>query len=310
MDRMWFVQTNGEIYVLEDRFATKVASKAEGNFSPITQYLSILGYFGRTLIPDKTKKAFFYKSEGNEIWKIDLNRDRPYYPTKVLEFSTELAPCNIVDYAIDFETKIAYAVSKEGHVIGSSLYSWTPKNKMPNSNPKKEEPSDNHNTGLVNFSLEKKSKNKTALKMFKSDKFEKTFHSCTLSRKGKYLVALASKRVNKKIIKHYVYVYKLSRGHDLPEIYARTEFATKWKGSKPPSISPPIFITDPYSCIERDNISHVDMKVTINGDYLLFGVTMSTGLVYCWVLKDGILYPALEKTRIHRSKFHLGVVAG
>ncbi len=53
--------------------------------------------------------------------------------------------------------------------------------------------------------------------------------------------------------------------------------------------------------IEHDNFSHLNMEVTLNGDFLLFGITMSTALVYCWVLKDGILYPALEKSRVHLS---------
>ena len=197
--------------------------------------LTNLGYFGRTLIPTKDKKAFFYKSQGNEIWKIDLNRDMPYYPKKVAEFSNEFGPHDIIDYSIDFETEICYAVTLKGDIIACSLYSWVPKeSKKPGEDEEQEKSKKkDKDSKFVEWVHIKQTKRKTALGMFKKDKYEKYFTACTLSRRGKYLVASASKRVNKKIIKHYIYVYTLSRGEEKPEIYARTEFATKWEGSKP-----------------------------------------------------------------------------
>lgn len=92
-------------------------------------------------------------------------------------------------------------------------------------------------------------------------------------------------------------MYMLSRGHDEPEIHAKTEFYTKWEGSKYFFISRSLLIF----LQENDNLSHLDMQITLNGDFLLFGITMSTGIIYAWILKAGVLYPALDKTRIHNS---------
>lgn len=89
------------------------------------------------MIPGKDKKSFYYKSAQKEIWKIDLERDKPYYPHKILEFSEELGPHEIVDYVIDFNTKIAYALTRKGDIIGRSLYSWVGKENNSSSHKSK-----------------------------------------------------------------------------------------------------------------------------------------------------------------------------
>jgi hypothetical protein len=169
-----------------------------------------LGYFGKTIVPSKDKRAFYFRS-GHEIFKIDLKRGTSYSARRIIGFGNK-GEHEITDFAIDKEMGICYALTKAGAVLGVSL-----------SKKAKTQ---------VNFIYG--NEKRSGLRMFKGKKKEKCYNSCVLSRNGKFLLFSSAERIeNTRYVRNTLYIYELSRGAEKPVYVTKNSVVTLWRGGEP-----------------------------------------------------------------------------
>lgn len=181
------------------------------------------------------------------------------------------------DIALDIEAKIAYALTADGSIIGKSY------------EPRKNKP-------MIDFVLPKDNSRWTQIKFFTAKKKTRKFNAIALSKNGNYLL------VNDSVseaggVKNTISLYKLDKNNnEKPVFVTKAEILTNWNGG-----NFPLFL----KFLDLDYFNHMDMKVTINGDYVVMGITMCTGLLYAFILKNGQLFNILKRIRIHKRKVFL-----
>lgn len=181
----------------------------------------------------------------------------------------------MVDIALDTSNKICYALTSNGAILGASL---SVRSKL-----------------KVNFVYVKEKRRKTLVGMMRRKKEEeKVFCTINVSRDGRLLATSSSEKLDDNFVKNEIFLFEL-KGEDQPEFLTSCEVITCWKGSK--KILKLIYL-------ENDFLSHLDLSMTLNQEYLVFGVTMSTGLLFVFLLKNGEeLVPLVKNLRIHKSSF-------
>lgn len=154
-----------------------------------------------------------YFRSSNELHLINCASDSTPYSRKVVSFTADEQQLEVKDVVIDFESKIAYALTSDGAIIGKSTVKA--KNKEP-----------------VDFILVKDNSRWTQIKFFAAKKKTKTFNAMTLSRNGKFLLVNDTAKVPGGI-KNTISVYKLDKqGKEKPEFLTKAELVTAWSGGK------------------------------------------------------------------------------
>ena len=184
---------------------------------------------------------------------------------------------------IDFGNSIVYALSENGTIYGKSYLM------KPYMSTVFFSFSDDKSWGLFN----KKTKN------------SEEPVSITLSRDARWFVT-SSSRLFDDATENQLKVYSISKPVKIqsevpvvkesapPSLVCQTELATEWKGSN--------MRLGFNESLEFDQLALIDMKVTINGEYIIMGLTSCTGLLQAYILRDGNLYNILKNIKIHSRK--------
>lgn len=229
-------------------------------------FRKVTGKIGKMLFLNKNRSYLFFRA-GNRICYLDLIKEKgdTIKPKKAFGIE-DLENFDLIDYEFDFGNKILYALGADGMIHVKGF-------------GKDSNLSTQHRVTVA--SKWSRVSNMFTLKAKK----ERLCSALASSRDNRYL-AVAAHSTGKNETINTILIYEIKQTDNQPILIDKHDFMTTWPG-------------------DCDYVGQLDMKLTINGNYVVSCVTQCTSEFHAFVLKGGKLHHIIKGTPIHKRNLSL-----